>query len=136
MDHLSHSNDVTVNTASTRETSGQGLISIPYLLLRGSTAAGAVAMGFVQTFVFARILTPERFSVFIVVGAMGYTIWLAELGLPGIVFVNLRARHLAGRHDEKTAREATAVVLLFTGLALAASLICFAIASAQSGATV
>jgi O-antigen/teichoic acid export membrane protein len=127
---------MTANAASASELSHDRLIPVPYLLLRGSTAAGAVLMGFVQTFVFARILTPERFSVFIIVGAIGFTIWLAELGLPGILFVNLRGHHLAGRRDEKTAREATAVVLLFAGLAIAASLICFAIASAQNGATI
>src|SRR5580700_7260381 len=42
------------------------LISIPYMLLRASTAGGAVVTGFVQTFVFARVLAPERFSIFIV----------------------------------------------------------------------
>ena len=43
------------------------LISIPFLLLRVSTAGGAFAMGLVQTLVFARVLTPDRFSLFILV---------------------------------------------------------------------
>ena len=35
------------------------LISIPFLLLRVSTAGGAFAMGLVQTLVFALVLTPD-----------------------------------------------------------------------------
>ena len=117
------------------EKTRERLISIPYLLLRASTAAGAVAMGFVQTFVFARILTPERFSIFIVVGAIGYTLWLAELGLPNILFVNLRGPHLAGRRDEHVARQATAVTLLYAALAAAAALVCFAVTLARPSST-
>jgi len=123
--------DATMPFEKTRER----LISIPYLLLRASTAAGAVAMGFVQTFVFARILTPERFSIFIVVGAIGYTLWLAELGLPNILFVNLRGPHLAGRRDEHVARQATAVTLLYAALAAAAALVCFAVTLARPSST-
>ena len=108
------------------------LISIPYLLLRASTAGGAFAMGFVQTFVFARILTPERFSIFIVVGAIGYTLWLTDLGLAKILFVNLRAPHLAGQPDEEPARQATAVILFYAVLAVAASLVCFVVTFASS----
>ena len=103
------------------------LISLPYLLLRAATAAGAVAVGFVQTFVFARVLTPEQFSVFIVVGAVGYTLWLAELGLPNILFVNLRNAHLAGRRDQATARQATAVIAFYAALAAAASCLCLVV---------
>jgi O-antigen/teichoic acid export membrane protein len=110
-------------------------ISIPFLLLRAATAAGAFATGFVQTFVFARILSPERFSVFIVVGAIGYTLWLAELGLPSILFVNLRGPHLAGRRDGQAASQATAVVLLYGAIAIAASLVCFAVAWSRPAST-
>ena len=77
------------------------LISIPYLLLRAATAGGALATGLIQTFVFARILTPERFSIFIVVAATGYTLWLADLGLGNIAFVNLRGSYLAGTRNEQ-----------------------------------
>lgn len=111
------------------------LVSIPYLVLRTSTAAGAFAVGFVQTFVFARVLTPERFSIFIVVGAIGYTLWLAELGLPNVLFANLRAPHLAGRRDEQAASQATAVVLFYGAIAIAASLICFAVAWSRPAST-
>jgi O-antigen/teichoic acid export membrane protein len=101
------------------------LISTPYFVLRACTAAAAFTMGFVQTFVLARILTPERFSTFIVVGAVGYTLWLADLGLANILFANLRSSHLAGRCDGQTARHATAVILFYAALAIAASLVCF-----------
>src|SRR5579885_90513 len=111
------------------------LISIPYLLLRGSTAAGAFAMGFVQTFVFARILDPERFSIFIITGAVGYSLWITDLGLAKIAFVNLRAPHLQGRRDERAAREATAVILFYVALALAAAVLCFPAELLRAGAS-
>jgi len=112
------------------------LISIPYLFLRGSTAGAALAMGFVQTFVLARVLSPERFSIFIVIGAIGYSLWVTDLGLAKILFVNLRGPHLAGRRDEHAARQATAVILLYGLLALGASLACFAIALMHPASTV
>ena len=111
------------------------LISIPYLFLRGSTAGAALAMGFVQTFVLARVLSPERFSIFIVIGAVGYSLWVTDLGLAKILFVNLRAPHLAGRRDEHAARQATAVILLYGLLALGASLICFTVTLMHSAST-
>lgn len=113
----------------------QRLISIPFLLLRALTASGALATGFVQTFVFARILSPERFSIFIVVGAIGYTLWLAELGLPNILFVKLRGLYLTGRCDAQAGRQATAVGLFYIALAIAASLICFVLAYLRPSAT-
>jgi len=111
------------------------LISIPYLFLRATTAAGAFAMGFVQTFVFARVLSPERFSIFIVVGAIGYTLWITDLGLAKILFVNLRRPHLAGDRDDQAARQATAVISFYIALAIAAALICFAVVSARPSST-
>jgi O-antigen/teichoic acid export membrane protein len=110
------------------------LISIRYLMLRGSTAACAFAMGFVQTFVFARVLTPDRFSIFIVVGAIGYTLWLTDLGLAKILFVNLRASFLKNKADEETARQVTAVIGFYVALAIAAAIICFAINMAHPAA--
>lgn len=44
---------------------GKRLISFPYMTLRASTAAATLGVGLLQTFVFARALTPERFSLFI-----------------------------------------------------------------------
>ncbi len=48
------------------------LVSYRYMTLRASTAAGTLGTGLLQTFVFARALTPERFSLFIFLGALGY----------------------------------------------------------------
>ncbi|MGB7034789.1 MAG: hypothetical protein WBD71_04625 [Xanthobacteraceae bacterium] len=123
------------NTVRTVEVPRRRLISLPFLVLRAATAAGSLAMGLVQTFVFARVLSPERFSVFIVVGAIGYTLWLAELGLPSVLFVNLRAPHLAGRRDEQAAHQATAVILFYVAIAVTAALLCFIIALTRPAAT-
>src|SRR3984893_1922608 len=102
------------------------LISIPFLLLRVSTAAGAFAMGLVQTLVFARVLTPDRFSLFILVGAIGYSLWLCDLGLAKILFVRLRTAHLAGKTDARAAGQATAVIAFYILLAMGGALACFA----------
>src|SRR6202142_2810248 len=103
----------------------RGLVSIPFLLLRVSTAGGAFATGFIQTLVFARVLTPDRFSLFILVGAIGYSLWLCDLGLAKILFVQLRAAHLAGKTDRQAASQATAVIVFYVLLAAGGSLICF-----------
>jgi hypothetical protein len=108
------------------------LISIPFLLLRVSTAGGAFAMGLVQTLVFARVLTPDRFSLFILVGAIGYSLWLCDLGLAKILFVRLRAAHLAGKTDAPAAHQATAVIVFYILLAAGGSLICFAVMARPS----
>jgi O-antigen/teichoic acid export membrane protein len=107
------------------ETPATQLISIPFLLLRVSTAAGAFAMGLVQTLVFARVLTPDRFSLFILVGAIGYSLWLCDLGLAKILFVQLRAAHLDGKTDERAAGQATAVIAFYVLLAAVGALACF-----------
>jgi O-antigen/teichoic acid export membrane protein len=103
------------------------LISIPFLLLRASTAAGAFAIGLVQTFVFARVLSPEQFSIYIVLAAIGYSLWVCDLGLAKILFVQLRSAHLAGKSDERVAAQASAVMISYFLLAIAAPLVCFAI---------
>jgi O-antigen/teichoic acid export membrane protein len=118
--------DAAAQPAAPQQAQKERLISIPYLLLRGSTAAGAFAMGFVQTFVFARILDPERFSIFIVTAAIGYSLWITDLGLAKIAFVNLRTPHLAGAKDDRAARDAGAVILFYIFLSVAAALVCFA----------
>src|SRR6202162_3113628 len=107
------------------------LISIPFLLLRISTAGGAFAMGLVQTLVFARVLSPDRFSLFILVGAIGYSLWLCDLGLAKILFVQLRAAHLDGKTDPRAASQATAVSVFYVLLAAAGSLICFGFMAAR-----
>ena len=111
------------------------LISIPYLLLRVTTAGGAFVMGFVQTFVFARVLPPERFSVFIVLGGIGYSLWLTDLGLAKILFVNLRAGHLGGALDRRDARQATAVIAFYVLLGIVASLVCVGASLMQPAGT-
>jgi hypothetical protein len=109
----------------------RGLVSIPFLLLRVSTAGGAFATGFIQTLVFARVLTPDRFSLFILVGAVGYSLWLCDLGLAKILFVQLRAAHLAGKTDRQAAGQATAVTLFYVLLAAGGALACFAIMASR-----
>ena len=120
---------------ASQTTSGARLISLSYLLVRGATAAGAVAMGFVQTFVFARVLDPQLFSIFILTAAVGYSLWVADLGLAKIAFVNLRAPHLDGRRDERAASEAGAIILFYILLSAAASLACFGAVLLRAGAT-
>src|SRR5580698_9031356 len=107
------------------------LISIPFLLLRVSTAGGAFAMGLVQTLVFARVLTPDRFSLFIVISAIGYSLWLCDLGLAKILFVQLRGAYMAGRTDERAAGQATAVILFYVLLAAGGAVVCFAFIAAR-----
>jgi hypothetical protein len=114
-------------TASPAVTRPSRLISIPFLLLRVSTAGGAFATGFIQTLVFARVLSPDRFSLFIVVGAVGYSLWLCDLGLAKILFVQLRNAHMDGRIDQRAAGQTTAVVLFYILLAIAGAFVCAAI---------
>ena len=78
------------------------MLSWRYALLRGWTAGSALLAGLVQTFVFARVLEPDRFSLFLVVGALGVSMWLFDLGLPKILFVGLRKRFLKGRRHFAT----------------------------------
>jgi O-antigen/teichoic acid export membrane protein len=113
----------------------RGLVSIPFLLLRVSTAGGAFATGFIQTLVFARVLTPDRFSLFILVGAIGYSLWLCDLGLAKILFVQLRAAHLDGKTDRQAAGQATAVTLFYLLLAAGGALVCFAIMASRPANT-
>ena len=68
------------------------LISYRYMTLRASTAAGTLGTGLLQTFVFARALTPERFSLFIFLGALGYMLSMADAGMVKVLFVDLRQR--------------------------------------------
>jgi O-antigen/teichoic acid export membrane protein len=125
--------EATASPLGPRTASAGRLISLSYLILRGATAAGTVAMGFVQTFVFARVLDPQLFSIFILTAAVGYSLWITDLGLAKIVFVNLRASHLDGRHDARAAREAGTVVLFYILLSSFASFACFGIVRLRAG---
>jgi O-antigen/teichoic acid export membrane protein len=106
------------------------LISLTYLFLRATTAGGALFAGIIQTFVFARVLTPERFSIFIVVGSFAVVLPLIDLGLVKLLFVRLRADYLAGKPDEAMARNATAVVIFYASLAIVGTFLCFAVTAA------
>ncbi len=88
-------------------------------------------MGLVQLLVFSRVLTPDRFSIYIVLGGIGYSLWLCDLGLAKVLFVKLRAARLAGTTDPRAAAEASAVILFYVLLALGGSLVCFAAMAAR-----
>jgi O-antigen/teichoic acid export membrane protein len=101
-------------------------LSIPYLLLRATTAGGGLVGGLVQTFVFARILDPERFSVFILVGTLGIALWLSDIGLVKIIFVRMRAWLLGGAQaGASVVGHATAIVILYFLLGIACTIGCF-----------
>ncbi len=107
-------------------------LSIPYLLLRSSTAGGALLFGLIQTFVFARVLSPERFSVFILIGTLGITLWLVDFGLTRILFVRQREAFLAGRKDPVIAGQSVAVLCVYTIAAFVGTAICFIAMAAGS----
>ena len=94
-------------------------LSIPYLFLRSSTAGGALLFGLIQTFVFARVLSPERFSVFILIGTLGITLWLVDFGLTRILFVRQREAFLAGRKDPVIAGQSMAVLIAYAAAVVA-----------------
>jgi len=109
------------------------MISIPFFLLRMTTAGSAFITGLAQTFVFAHVLTPQRFSIFILVAAIGYSLWLCDFGIVKILFVRLRANFLARRSNRATAHHATAVVLFYFLLTVIGAMICFAVTALQAG---
>ncbi len=112
------------------------LLSLRYALLRGWTAGGALLAGLIQTFVFARVLEPERFSLFILVGAVGVSMWLFDLGLSKIVFVKLRKLFLAGSDMQPIAAQANAIATFYSLLIGLCALGCFAIMLQRPGETV
>jgi hypothetical protein len=109
------------------------MISVPFFLLRTTTAGSAFVTGLAQTFVFAHVLSPQRFSIFILVAAIGYSLWLCDLGIVKILFVRLRANFLAGRSNKAAAQHATAVVLFYVSLTVIGALLCFAVTAARVG---
>ncbi len=109
----------------------QRLISIPFFLLRTGTAGAALVTGLLQTYVFAHVLSPQRFSIFILVAAIGYSLWLIDFGIVKILFVQQRARFLAGDRSDTIARQATAIVLFYFGLVSSGALLCFVFMAAQ-----
>jgi hypothetical protein len=111
------------------------LISMPFLLLRGGTAGAALMTGLLQTFVFAHVLSPHRFSIFILVAAIGYSLWLIDFGIVKILFVRLRARFLEGGSDDAVPGHATAVSLFYFALVVTGALLCFAYMTTRTSAT-
>jgi O-antigen/teichoic acid export membrane protein len=100
--------------------------SLRFLFLRSSTAATSVVTGLLQTFVFARVLTPEQFSLFVLVGALGFTLLLCDLGASKILFVRLRQHHLDKSQDDSVVSQTSAILVLYLALAFLGALVCFA----------
>jgi O-antigen/teichoic acid export membrane protein len=112
-----------------------GLLSPRYFLLRASTATAAVASGLIQTFVFARVLTPEDFSIYILIGTFGISLWLFDLGAAKILFVRQRECHLEKRIDSSVAAQSSAVIMLYALIVFAGTLVCYAIMLSRPAAT-
>jgi O-antigen/teichoic acid export membrane protein len=108
-----------------------GLLSIRYFLLRASTASAAVISGLVQTFVFARVLSTKEFSIYILIGTFGVSLWLFDLGAAKILFVRQRARHLAQHSENTIAAQSSAVVALYALIVLVGTLVCFAVMASR-----
>ncbi len=113
----------------------QRLISIPFFLLRTTTAGAALLTGLLQTYVFAHVLSPHRFSIFILVGAFGYSLWLIDFGIVKILFVRLRARFLSGDRSDAVAGHATSVVLFYFTLVVTGALLCFIFMATRTAAS-
>lgn len=100
----------------------RGLLSLRYAVLRAWTAGGGIIAGLVQTFVFARVLDPHTFSLFILVGALGVSMWLFDLGFSRILFVRMRERFLAGQDLLDMGAQVNAVAMFYAALIAVASL--------------
>jgi O-antigen/teichoic acid export membrane protein len=114
---------------------GANLFSLRYFVLRSFTAGAAVCTGLAQTFVFARILTPRDFSIYILIGSFGVALWVFDLGAAKILFVRQRARHLAQQANENVPAQSNAIIALYTLIVAAGALLCFAIMASQPSIT-
>lgn len=112
-----------------------GLLSLRYFMLRVFTAGAAVAGGFAQTFVFARILTPRDFSIYILIGSFGIALWMFDLGAAKILFVRHRARHLAQHAHEDVPAQSNAVIALYTLVVAAGTVMCLAVTARLPAST-
>jgi O-antigen/teichoic acid export membrane protein len=110
--------------------------SLPYLGLRITTASAAVASGLIQTFVLVRVLSPDVFSLFVIVGALGLSLWFFDLGIARILFLRLRARHLGGAADPEIAGQTAAVAWFYAALVLLGGLICFAVMALRADTSI
>lgn len=112
-----------------------GLLSLRYLFLRSSTSAAAVVSGLVQTFVFARVLSPQQFSIFILIAAIGSTFWLIDFGAGKILFVRQRERHLAQHDGREVPAQSTAIIVLYFLLVATGALLCFLVMASRPTVT-
>lgn len=106
-----------------------------YPVLRAATAGGALASGFVQTYVFARVLSPEQFSIYIVIASLGLSLWLFDLGVAKVLFVELRHAFLKdrlrrGAEGEMLPAQAAGIALIYAVIVGAGALLCFTIVAA------
>ena len=109
---------------------GRRLVSLPFMILRAVSTAGVTLAALIQIFVFARTMTPEQFSIFILVGAFGYALWIVDFGIVKYLFVRLRAAHLNSNPEPMLVKQATLVVLFYTALVLSGAVLCFALRDA------
>jgi O-antigen/teichoic acid export membrane protein len=112
-----------------------GLFSLNYFLLRSFTAGGAVVNGLVQTFVFARVLTPKEFSIYILIFSFGVALWLFDLGGAKILFVRQRERHLSEAIEHSAPAQSNAIILLYALVVLAGAVLCFGVAASRPSVT-
>lgn len=112
------------------------MVSIRYLFLRATTASGALLGGLIQTFVFARVLTPQEFSIFILLASCGVSMTVLDFGVVKLLFVRLRAAYLDKAIDAVLARQTAAIVVFYTLLSVACVALCvgvFALLPSMSG---
>ena len=108
------------------------VLSLRYFALRAATAGGAVAFGLVQTFVFARVLDPQEFSIYILIGTFGVSLWMFDFGAGVVLFVRQRERHLSGSRDATVPAQSSAVAILYAGIVAAGTLVCYVAMAARS----
>lgn len=109
------------------------LLSPRFLLLRISTATAAVAFGLVQTFVFARVLDAQDFSIYILIGTLGLSLWLFDLGASKILYVRQRELYLTGNTDGAVPAQSAAVVIAYAVLVFVCTLACLAVMLLKAG---
>jgi O-antigen/teichoic acid export membrane protein len=116
---------VTPEPVAGAEVRPERMISIPFMLLRGVSTAGVTIAAMIQIYVFARIMSAEQFSIFILVGAFGYSLWLVDFGIVKYLFVQLRAAHLNGVKTLHLVKQSTLIVIFYGCLILIGAILCF-----------
>jgi hypothetical protein len=108
------------------------LISLPFMFLRGLSTVGVTVAAMIQIYVFARIMSAEQFSIFILVGAFGYSLWLVDFGIVKYLFVQLRAAHLKGVKTLPLVKQSTLIVIFHGCLTLLGAVLCFVVLESLS----